>query len=166
MSHANELVKLIREEFGSHFHIEVAAYPEMHPQASSFENDIENFKRKIEAGANSAITQYFYSKDAYSRFVDQCTSLDINVPIVPGIMPITNFHNLKRFSATCGAEIPRWICKRLESFGDDVESIKQFGEEVVSELCDHLLSDDAPGLHFYTMNKSAPTLALWNNLNL
>ena len=166
LNHANELVSLIKQEFGDYFHIEVAAYPEMHPQASNFSEDIKNFKRKIDAGANSAITQYFYSKDAYSRFVDQCSNSNIDIPIVPGVMPITNFSSLRRFSANCGAEIPRWICKRLEGFGDDLKSIREFGEEVVTDLCQHLLSDGAPGLHFYTMNRSEPTLALWNNLNL
>ncbi len=166
LAYANELVKLIRTHFGDEFHIEVAAYPEMHPQAPDFVSDLENFKRKIDAGANSAITQYFYNVDAYTRFVEQCSGMGIEAPIVPGIMPITNYSNLKRFSDACGAEIPRWIAKRLEGYADDVESIRAFGLEVVSQLCEQLLAHDAPGLHFYTMNQSVPTLALWDNLGL
>jgi len=166
LAYANELVTLIRKHFGEHFHIEVAAYPEMHPQAPNFASDMENFKRKVDAGANSAITQYFYNVDAYSQFVEQCANIGISVPIVPGIMPITNYSNLKRFSDACGAEIPRWIAKRLEGYADDVDSIRAFGLDVVSHLCEQLLAQDAPGLHFYTMNQSAPTLALWDNLNL
>jgi len=166
LAYANELVTLIRTHFGEHFHIEVAAYPEMHPQAPNFASDMENFKRKVDAGANSAITQYFYNVDAYSQFVEQCANIGISVPIVPGIMPITNYSNLKRFSDACGAEIPRWIAKRLEGYADDVDSIRAFGLDVVSHLCEQLLAQDAPGLHFYTMNQSAPTLALWDNLNL
>jgi len=166
LAYANELVTLIRKHFGEHFHIEVAAYPEMHPQAPDFASDMENFKRKVDAGANSAITQYFYNVDAYSQFAEQCANIGISVPIVPGIMPITNYSNLKRFSDACGAEIPRWIAKRLEGYADDVDSIRAFGLDVVSHLCEQLLAQDAPGLHFYTMNQSAPTLALWDNLNL
>jgi len=163
---ANELVEFIRAETNDHFHIEVAAYPEFHPQASSAENDLNNFKRKIDAGADSAITQYFFNPDAYFRFVDDCEDLGINVPIVPGIMPITNYTQLARFSDMCGAEIPRWIRKRLEGYGDDRDSIKAFGEEVVSEMCHQLLEAGAPGLHFYTMNVSTPTLAICGNLGL
>ena len=163
---ANELVEFIRTETNDHFHIEVAAYPEFHPQASSAEDDLNNFKRKIQAGADSAITQYFFNPDAYFRFVDDCEDLGITAPIVPGIMPITNYVQLARFSDMCGSEIPRWIRKRLESYGDDKESIKAFGEEVISEMCLQLLEADAPGLHFYTMNASKPTLAIWNNLGL
>jgi methylenetetrahydrofolate reductase (NADPH) len=163
---ANELVEFIRKETGDHFHIEVAAYPEFHPQAISAEQDLINFKRKVDAGANSAITQYFFNPDAYFRFVDDCEDLDITIPIVPGIMPITNYTQLARFSDMCGAEIPRWMRKRLEAFGDDKESIKAFGEEVVSEMCHQLLEAGAPGLHFYTMNVTAPTLAIWENLGL
>lgn len=163
---ANELVEFIRQETGDHFHIEVAAYPEFHPQALSAEDDLNNFKRKVDAGADSAITQYFFNPDAYFRFVDDCEDLGITLPIVPGIMPITNYTQLARFSDMCGAEIPRWIRKRLESFGDDREAIRAFGEDVVSEMCQQLLEAGAPGLHFYTMNVSAPTLAIWNNLNL
>ncbi len=164
--YANELVEFIRTETNDHFHVEVAAYPEFHPQASSAEDDLNNFKRKIESGANSAITQYFFNPDAYFRFVDDCEDLGVTVPVVPGIMPITNYTQLARFSDMCGAEIPRWIRKRLESYGDDKESIKAFGEEVISEMCHQLLEAGAPGLHFYTMNVTAPTLAIWKNLGL
>ena len=163
---ANELVEFIRNETNDHFHIEVAAYPEFHPQANSAEDDLNNFKRKMEAGANSAITQYFFNPDAYFRFVDDCEDLGITAPIVPGIMPITNYTQLARFSDMCGSEIPRWIRKRLESYGDDKDSIKAFGEDVISEMCHQLLEAGAPGLHFYTMNVSKPTLAIWNNLGL
>jgi len=166
LAYANELVGLIRERFGGHFHIEVAAYPEMHPQAPSFDADLANFRRKVDAGANSAITQYFYNVDAYTRFVEQCEKLGIDIPIVPGIMPITNYSNLKRFSDACGAEIPRWIAKRLEGYADDVDGIRAFGLDVVTRLCEQLLAAGAPGLHFYTMNQSAPTLAIWDNLGL
>ncbi len=164
--HANELVAFIRAETGSHFHIEVAAYPELHPQALSVEQDILNFRRKVEAGANSAITQYFYNCDAYFSFIDSCEKLDIDLPIVPGIMPITNYKQLARFSDTCGAEIPRWIRKRLESFGDDLASIRAFGLDVVADMCQRLLEQGAPGLHFYTMNRAGPTLAIWDRLGL
>ena len=164
--YANELVEFIRNETNDHFHIEVAAYPEFHPQATSAENDLNNFKRKIDAGANSAITQYFFNPDAYFRFVDDCEDLNITVPIVPGIMPITNYTQLARFSDMCGAEIPRWIRKRLEGYGDDRDSIKAFGEDVISEMCHQLLEAGAPGLHFYTMNVTTPTLAIWENLGL
>lgn len=163
---ANELVEFIRKETNDHFHIEIAAYPEFHPQALSAEQDLLNFKRKVDAGANSAITQYFFNPDAYFRFVDDCEDLNIAIPIVPGIMPITNYTQLARFSDMCGAEIPRWIRKRLEAYGDDKEAIKAFGEEVVSEMCHQLLEAGAPGLHFYTMNVTAPTLAIWKNLGL
>ena len=165
-SHANELVAFIRSETGDHFHIEVAAYPEFHPQARNAQDDIENFKRKMDAGANSAITQYFFNPDAYFRFVDDCEKLGVDAPIVPGIMPITNHTQLARFSAMCGAEIPRWIGKRLEGFGDDRASIQRFGLDVVTTLCQTLLSQGAPGLHFYSMNKVEPTATLWHNLNL
>lgn len=164
--YANELVAFIRAETGSHFHIEVAAYPELHPQSSSVDQDLLNFRRKVEAGANSAITQYFYNCDAYFNFIDSCEKLDIDLPIVPGIMPITNYKQLVRFSDTCGAEIPRWIRKRLESFGDDLASIRAFGLDVVTELCQRLLEQGAPGLHFYTMNRAGPTLAIWDQLGL
>jgi methylenetetrahydrofolate reductase (NADPH) len=164
--YANELVEFIRKDTGDHFQIEVAAYPEIHPQAPSAEADLKNFKRKVEAGADTALTQYFYNPDAYFRFVDECEALGVDLPIIPGIMPITNYKQLARFSDMCGAEIPRWIRKRLEGFGDDKESIRQFGEEVVTELCNQLLEAGAPGLHFYTMNQTGPTLALWKNLGL
>lgn len=164
--YANELVEFIRAEFGDHFHIEVAAYPEFHPQASSAQSDLDNFKRKIDAGANSAITQYFFNPDAYFRFIDDCEQMGITVPIVPGIMPITNFSNLARFSDMCGTEIPRWIRKRLEGFADDTDSIKAFGEEVVTDLANQLLEAGAPGLHFYSMNQTEASLAIWKNLGL
>ncbi len=164
--YANELVAFIREETGDHFHIEVAAYPEFHPQAPDAQSDLLNFRRKVEAGADSAITQYFYNPDAYFRFVEDCQKLGVEIPIVPGIMPITSYTQLARFSDACGAEIPRWIRKRLEGFGDDREAIATFGEEVVTRLCRQLLEGGAPGLHFYTMNRAEPTLNIWKNLGL
>jgi methylenetetrahydrofolate reductase (NADPH) len=164
--YANELVEFIRAETGSHFHIEVAAYPEVHPQAPNAEADLLNFKRKVEAGADTAITQYFYNPDAYFCFIDDCEKLGITLPIVPGIMPITNYTQLARFSEACGAEIPRWVRKRLEMFGEDRESIRAFGVEVVTELCRRLLEQGAPGLHFYTLNQSEACLAIWENLGL
>ena len=164
--YANELVAFIRETTGDHFHIEVAAYPEYHPQATSPDRDLANFKRKVEAGADSAITQYFYNADAYFNFIDRCVKHGIHIPIVPGIMPITNYHQLARFSDACGAEIPRWIRKRLESYGEDLRSVRAFGEEVVTGLCERLLAHGAPGLHFYTLNRAEPALAVWNNLGL
>jgi len=164
--YANELVQFIRAESGDWFHIEVAAYPEFHPQARSAEEDLRNFARKVAAGANSAITQYFYNSDAYFRFVDEVHKLGVDVPIVPGIMPITNYAQLARFSDTCGAEIPRWIRLRLQGFGDDRKSIRAFGLDVVTDLCEQLLSVDAPGLHFYTMNQAEPALELWSRLGL
>jgi len=166
LRYANELVDFIRAETGKHFHIEVAAYPEFHPQAPNAQKDLENFKRKVDAGADSAITQYFYNPDAYYRFVDSCEKLGLDIPIVPGIMPITNYTQLARFSDACGAEIPRWIRKRLEAYGDDMESIRAFGHEVVTEMCRKLLEAGAPGLHFYTMNQAGPTTAIWNNLGI
>jgi methylenetetrahydrofolate reductase (NADPH) len=164
--YANELVAFIRETTGDHFHIEVAAYPEYHPQATSPDRDFENFQRKVKAGANSAITQYFYNADAYFRFVERCEQSGIGIPVVPGIMPITNSHQLARFSDACGAEIPRWIRKRLEGYGEDLDSIRAFGEEVVTSLCERLLAHGAPGLHFYTLNRAAPALAVCKNLGL
>ena len=164
--YANELVEFIRAETGDHFHIEVAAYPEVHPQAPSAEADLFNFKRKVDAGANNAITQYFYNPDAYFRFVDDCDKLGVAIPIVPGIMPITNYTQLSRFSEACGAEIPRWIRKRLEAFGEDRASIRAFGVDVITVLCRHLLERGAPGLHFYTLNQSEACLAVWENLGL
>lgn len=163
---ANELVEFIRRETGDHFHLEVAAYPEIHPDADNYSQDIEFLKRKFEAGADSAITQYFYNADAYLYFVDQCQKAGIDKPIYPGIMPITNFQNLARFSKNCGADIPRWICKKLESFNEDKESIHNFGIEVVTKLCENLLAAGAPGFHFYTMNQIEPNKTIWENLSL
>ncbi len=165
-SYANELVAFIRAEADSDFHIEVAAYPEFHPQARNARADLENFKRKVQAGADSAITQYFYNPDAYFRFVDSCEAMGVDLPIVPGIMPVTNFLQLARFSDACGAEIPRWLRQRLQGFGDDLESIRALGLDVVTELCARLLDAGAPGLHFYTMNKAQPTTLIWKNLGL
>ncbi|AOU96845.1 methylenetetrahydrofolate reductase [NAD(P)H] [Acidihalobacter yilgarnensis] len=164
--YANELVAFIREETGDHFHIEVAAYPEIHPQARSAEDDLRHFKLKVDAGADSAITQYFYNADAYFRFVDECERMGLDLPVVPGIMPITNYTQLARFSDACGAEIPRWVRKRLEGYGDDRDSIRAFGLDVVTALCERLLAGGAPGLHFYTMNQSEATLSLWQRLGL
>ena len=164
--YANELVEFIRRETGDHFHIDVACYPETHPESKSYATDADFFKRKIDAGANSAITQYFYNPDAYFRYVDYCSEIGITVPIVPGIMPITNYANLARFSAGCGAEIPRWLDKKLQGFGDDVESLRSFGIDVVTELCNDLLEGGAPGLHFYSMNLSQSVTQIWNSLNL
>ena len=166
LRHANELVQLIRERSGDHFHIEVACYPEFHPQARSAQEDVRNFKRKVDAGANSAITQYFFNADSYFRFVDDCEAIGIGIPIVPGIMPIGNFSQLARFSDTCGADIPRWLRLKLAGFGDDAASIRSFGLDVVTDLCDRLLSAGAPGLHFYTMNQAGPTSTIWQRLGL
>jgi len=166
LKYANELVSFIREHSGDHFALEVAAYPEFHPQAASAEDDLINFKKKVDAGANSAITQYFFNVDAYFYFIERVEKMGINIPIVPGIMPITNYSNLVRFSDMCGAEIPRWIKKQLEAYSDDVESIQKFGEEVVTSMCETLLKAGVPGLHFYTMNQSGPTLKIWDNLGL
>ena len=160
LSHANELIEFIRAETGDWFHIEAAAYPEMHPQARSPQDDLQNFICKIKAGANSAITQYFYNPDAYFRFVDEVHKAGIDAPIVAGIMPITNYTQLMRFSDMCGAEIPRWIRLKLASFGDDSASIRAFGLDVVTQLCDRLIAGGAPGLHFYTLNQAAPTIAI------
>jgi methylenetetrahydrofolate reductase (NADPH) len=164
--YASELVEFIRGETGDWFHIEVAAYPEFHPQARSPADDLANFARKVKAGANSAITQYFYNSDAYFRFVEDVRALGVEVPIVPGIMPITNYTQLARFSDACGAEIPRWVRLKLQSYGDDRDSIRGFGLDVVTDLCEQLLAVEAPGLHFYTMNQAEPTLALWDRLGL
>jgi methylenetetrahydrofolate reductase (NADPH) len=166
LRHANELVAFIRERTGSHFHIEVACYPEFHPQARSPEDDLRNFKRKIDTGANSAITQYFYNADAYFRFVGECEALGVGVPIVPGIMPIGNFSQLARFSDTCGAEIPRWLRLKMQGYGDDTASIRSLGLDIVTELCGRLLAAGAPGLHFYTMNQAALTSTIWQRLKL
>jgi methylenetetrahydrofolate reductase (NADPH) len=162
--YANELVEFIRKETGDWFHIEVAAYPEMHPQARSPQDDLQAFARKVQAGANSAITQYFYNPDAYFQFVDNVRKLGVDVPVVAGIMPITNYTQLMRFSDMCGAEIPRWVRVKLASFGDDSASIKAFGLDVVTSLCEKLLAGGAPGLHFYSMNQAAATTAIWQRL--
>lgn len=166
LRYANELVEFIRAETGDHFHIEIAAYPEMHPQARNFEADLANFVRKAKAGADSAITQYFFNADCYFYFVERVRKLGVETPIIPGIMPITNYSKLARFSDACGAEIPRWVRKQLESYGDDAESIQSFGEQVISEMCERLLAGGAPGLHFYTLNQAEPCLAIWDNLKL
>ena len=164
--YANELVSFIRAETGDHFHIEVAAYPEFHPQSKSPKDDLLNFQRKVNAGANSAITQYFYNADSYFYFVDQCHKLGISIPIVPGIMPVGKFSQLARFSDACGAEIPRWVRKTLESYGDDAASIQSFGLDVVTHLGEQLLAGGAPGLHFYTLNQAAPSLEICKRLDL
>lgn len=164
--YANELVSFIRAETGDHFHIEVAAYPEFHPQAKSPKDDLINFQRKVNAGADSAITQYFYNADSYFYFVEQCHKMGITIPIVPGIMPIGKFSQLARFSDACGAEIPRWVRKTLESYGDDTASVKAFGLDVVTQLSERLLAGGAPGLHFYTLNQAAPSLEIWKRLGL
>jgi methylenetetrahydrofolate reductase (NADPH) len=164
--YASDLVAYIRSEFGSTFHIEVAAYPEVHPQARSVESDLKAFATKVQAGADSAITQYFFNSDAYFRFVEDADKLGITVPIIPGIMPITNSSQLMRFSDMCGAEIPRWMRLRLQGFGDDTASIKAFGHEVITDLCEVLRAGGAPGLHFYTMNQSAPVLAICDELRI
>jgi methylenetetrahydrofolate reductase (NADPH) len=165
LRYANELVEFIRAETGDWFSIEVAAYPEWHPQARSPKDDLEAFARKVKAGANSAITQYFYNADAYFHFVDEASALGVDVPIVPGIMPIVGFTKLARFSDACGAELPRWMRKKFESFGDDSDSIRAFGLDVVTELCERLLKGGAPGLHFYAMNQSALTTEICRRLD-
>jgi methylenetetrahydrofolate reductase (NADPH) len=162
--YANELVSFIRSQTGEHFHIEVAAYPEFHPQASSARDDMLNFKRKMNEGANSAITQYFYNADSYFRFVEESRKLGITAPIVPGIMPIVRFSQLARFSDACGAEIPRWMRKTMESYGDDVESVQAFGLDVVTQLCEKLIAGGVPGLHFYTLNQANASLEILKRL--
>lgn len=164
--YANELVEFIRAETGEHFTIEVAAYPEVHPQAINADVDLENFKRKVDAGADSAITQYFYTIDAYVYFVERCQKAGIDIPIIPGIMPINNYAQLARFSAACGAEIPRWLRKRLEAFYDDSASMQAFTLDFLTNFTDQLLQHQVPGLHFYTMNKIEPTLTVCQRLNL
>jgi methylenetetrahydrofolate reductase (NADPH) len=164
--YASDLVRFIREESGDAFHIEVAAYPEVHPQARRAVEDLKAFKAKVDAGANGAITQYFYNADGYFHFVEQAQAMGITLPIVPGIMPINNFTQLARFSDACGAEIPRWMRLKLEGFGDDTASIKAFGLDVVTALCDRLLSQGAPGLHFYTLNQAGPSTTIWQRLGL
>ena len=166
LRYANELVAFIRETTGDWFHIEVACYPEYHPQTRSADDEIRNFKRKVDAGANSAITQYFYNADAYYRFVDESEAAGVGIPIVPGIMPIGNFAQLARFSDACGAEIPRWLRFKLESYRDDSASIRSCGLDVVTRLCDDLLSAGAPGLHFYTLNQAGLTTTIWQRLGL
>ncbi len=164
LHYANELVSFIREETGDYFDIEVAAYPEMHPQAPNFQTDLENFARKVRAGSNGAITQYFYNIDGYFRFVDSCRGIGLEIPIIPGIMPITNFTQLARFSDATGAEIPRWLRKRLESYGDDLESIEKLGTDFVTEMCVKLVEQGVPGLHFYSMNRVEPSMTIWKNI--
>lgn len=165
LSHADELVTFIREQTGDHFHIEIAAYPEYHPESESPDDDFKHFLNKANAGANSAITQYFYNVDAYLRFVERCDKAQLKIPIVPGIMPITNYANLIRFSDGCGAEIPRWIRLQLAAYENDLDSLREFGTDVVSHLCEQLLQSGAPGLHFYTLNQSDAVLNIWNNIN-
>ena len=160
LRYASELVELIRGEHGDHFKIEVAAYPETHPQAGDAHVDLRNFKTKVDAGADGAITQYFYNTDAYFRFVDDARALGIEVPIVPGIMPISNFSQLRRFSEACGAEIPRWIGQRMRAYGDDGDAIRDFASDFIARMCERLVAGGAPGLHFYTLNLSKPTLAV------
>jgi methylenetetrahydrofolate reductase (NADPH) len=163
---ASELVAFIRKETGDWFHVDVAAYPEVHPQARSFDDDLAAFRKKVDAGADSAITQYFYNPDAYWHFVDAAAAAGISIPIVPGIMPIASFTKLARFSDACGAEIPRWIRRRLESYGDDTASIRAFGLDIVTDLCQGLLERGAPGLHFYTLNQASLTTTIWQRLGL
>lgn len=163
---ASELVEFIRQETGDWFDIEVAAYPEIHPEAPSARADMDNFRRKVDAGANAAITQYFYNADAYFRFVDECDAMGIAIPVYPGVMPIYNFIQLARFSAGCGAEIPRWLRMRLQDYGDDLTSIRALGLDVVTELCDRLLAGGAPGLHFYTLNQAGTVSTIWQRLGL
>ncbi len=164
--YANELVEFIRQETGDWFHIEVAAYPEFHPQAKSAQDDLLNFKRKAEAGANAAITQYFYNADAYFNFLGECEAMGIKIPIVPGIMPIGNVTQLARFSDTCGADIPRWLRLKLQGYGDDIASIRALGLDFVTGMCDHLLRNGAPGLHFYTLNQAGLVSTIWQRLGL
>lgn len=163
---ANELVAIVRKHFGDHFHINVAAYPEIHPDAQNYQRDIFWLGEKFRAGADCAITQYFYNTDAYFYFMDECARQGIDKPIIPGIMPITNYQNLVRFSDACGADIPRWLRQRLSAFGDDSQGLKAFGEEVVTRLCEKLLAAGAPGFHFYTMNQAEPTLSIVANLGI
>ena len=165
-SYANELVSFIREETGDFFNIEVAAYPEFHPEALTAQDDINNFKRKLDAGANGAITQFFFNVDAYFKFIEECQRKNIHLPITPGIMPIYNYKQLSRFASNCGAEIPRWLRMKLESFGDDLDSLRDFGVEVISELCETLIQYGVPSLHFYTLNKSKTVSRIIKNLSL
>ncbi len=164
LRYASELVEFIRRETGDTFHLEVAAYPEIHPQAKSARDDLKHFAHKVKAGADSAITQYFFNADAYFRFVDEARALGVEVPIYPGIMPIGNFSQLARFSDACGADIPRWIRKRMEGYGDDSASVRAFGLDMVTVMCERLLAGGAPGLHFYTLNQAGLTLEIWRRL--
>jgi methylenetetrahydrofolate reductase (NADPH) len=164
--YARQLVEFIRKHTGDHFQIEVAAYPEIHPEAKSYDSDVRFLKAKLDAGATSAITQYFYTVESYFYFLDQCAKIGIDKPVYAGVMPIINFANLQRFSRNCGAEIPRWICQRMEAYGDDQISIDKFGIEVVTQLCQTLLDNGAPGIHFYTMNQIEPTREIYTNLGL
>jgi methylenetetrahydrofolate reductase (NADPH) len=165
LANANELVEFIRDETKDHFHIEVAAYPEYHPESATPEDDFKYFLNKVRAGADSAITQYFYNIDAYNQFIEKCQGANLDIPVVPGIMPITNYASLIRFSDACGAEIPRWIRKQLAAYENDPESLRAFGIDVVANLCNALLENGAPGLHFYTLNQADATLSIWNRLN-
>ena len=166
LQYANELVEFIRTETGDHFHIEVAAYPEVHPQAFNMEVDLANFQRKVNAGANSAITQYFFNADSYFYFLERIQGMGIDIPVTPGIMPVSNFSKLARFSDACGAEIPRWVRKQMDAYGDDSTSIRKFGEDVVTRMCERLLEGGAPGLHFYTLNMAKPAQTVCNNLGV
>jgi methylenetetrahydrofolate reductase (NADPH) len=163
--YANELVAYIRRQFGDSFRIEVACYPEFHPESPSSRSDLFYFKQKVDAGADGAVTQYFYNADAYFHYLDDCGRMGIDIPITPGIMPITNYRQLSRFSEMCGAEIPQWLRRRLEAFGDDGASIRAFGLDVVTELCERLLAGGAPGLHIYTLNRANASFLLWQRLN-
>jgi methylenetetrahydrofolate reductase (NADPH) len=163
--YANELISFIREETGEYFHIQAGAYPEYHPEAESATDDLNNFKRKIEAGANSAITQFFFNVDAYFKFIEECQKNSISVPIIPGIMPIYNIKQLSRFSSNCGAEIPRWLRLKLESYGDDIQSLRDYGVDVISELCETLVQYGVPGIHFYTLNESKIVSKIINNIS-
>jgi methylenetetrahydrofolate reductase (NADPH) len=163
--YANELVAFIRREFGDAFHMEVACYPEFHPESESPESELHYFRQKVQAGADGAVTQYFYNTDSYFRFMDDCQRLGIDIPVTPGIMPITNYKQLSRFSQMCGAEIPQWIRRRLKGFGDDTRAIQEFGLDVVTDLCERLLEGGAPGLHIYTLNRAHASHELWNRLN-
>ncbi len=164
--YANELVSFIRQETGDWFQIEIAAYPETHPQARNYRDDLMNFKRKADAGANAAISQYFFNPDAYFNFVDDCAQIGVTLPIVPGIMPISNFSQLSRFSTACGAEVPRWLTNKMEGYMDDTASIKSFGLDFIAGMCEKLLRGGAPGLHFYTLNQAGLTSAIWQRLGL
>ena len=166
LAHASDLVALIRKATGTHFRIDVACYPECHPQARSPRDDLLNFKRKVDAGADAAITQYFYNADSYFRFVEECAAEGINIPILPGIMPIGNFSQLARFSDACGTEIPRWLRLRMQGYSDDLASIRAFGLDVVGSLCERLLAGGAPGLHFYTLNHADLVMELWKRINV